>query len=229
MTRLQILASLVMDAYYQSYAKESDFLQQEDFEAYVDIFYKQVLQEDFDKTRREMLQMKMFDMNDSIIVSDAWYKVKEVEVLKEKDEFYSIMPTTFSFSRDVTYSGLKAVYPLNNIGDSCSKFAKIKSEQSIGLKWISKSDKTIYYFPLGDKVYYKNVSCNLNKVNIAYIPTLDETEDGEINIPDGLVAEIVVRTYNFLTSAKNGVVIDKTNNQNPNKITQTEIDNTVNQ
>jgi len=224
MTRLQILASLVMDAYYQSYAKESDFLQQEDFEQYTSIFFQQVLQEDFDKTRREMLQMRILELNDSPILSDAWYKVKEVEVKKENDNFYAIMPTTFSFNRDITFAGLKAVYPSGDIGDCCGKFGKIQSQQCEGLKFLPKSDKTIYYFPLGNKIYFKNVSCGLKKVNVAYIPTLDETEDGEINIPDGLVAEIVVRTYSFLTSAKNGAVIDKTNNQNQNKIIQSEID-----
>jgi len=224
MTRLQIIASLVMDAYYQSYAKESDFLQQEDFEQYTSIFFQQVLQEDFDKTRREMLQMRLFELNDSPILSDAWYKLKEVEVKKDKDRFYAVMPTTFSFNRDTTFSGLKAVYPINDIGDVCGKFAKIKIDQFEGLKYLPKSDRTIYYFPLGDNIDFKNVSCGLKKVNIAYIPTLDESEEGEINIPDGLVAEIVVRTYNFLALAKNGAVIDKTNNQNQNKIIQTEID-----
>ncbi len=224
MTRLQILASLVMDAYYQSYAKESDFLQQEDFEQYTSIFFQQVLQEDFDKTRREMLQMRLLELNDSPILSDAWYKVKEVEVKKENDSFSADMPTIFSFNRDFTFSGLKAVYPSGDIGDCCGKFGKIKSDQCEGLKYLPKSDNTIYYFPLGDKIHFKNVSCGLNKVNVAYVPTLDETEDGEINIPDGLVAEIVVRTYNFLTSAKNGTIIDKTNNQNQNKIIQSEID-----
>jgi len=83
MTRLEILASLVMDAYYQSYAKESDFLQQEDFVQYTGMFYQQVLQEDFDKTRRELIQLRMLDMNESIILSDSWYKIKEVDVKKD--------------------------------------------------------------------------------------------------------------------------------------------------
>lgn len=226
MTRLEIISSLVMDAYYQSYAKESDFLQQEDFAQYTSMFFQQVLQEDFDKTRREMLQMGILEMGDSPILSDAWYKVKEVEVIKEGENYFINMPTTFSFNRDVTYSGLKAIYPSSSIGDCCGKFSKIKIDQCESLKFLPKSDKTIYYFPLGDKVYFKRVECGLKKVNVAYIPNLNDTEDNETNvsIPEGLIAEIVTRTYNFLTAARNGSVIDKTNNQNPNKIIQTEID-----
>lgn len=224
MTRLEILASLVMDVYYQSYAKESDFLQQEDFVQYTGMFYQQVLQEDFDKTRRELIQLRMLDMNESIMLSDSWYKVKEIDIKKDGDNFMADMPNYFSFNRDVAFSGLKAVYPIDNAGDCCNKFAKIKSEQCSGLAYLPSSDKTIYYFPLGDKIYFKKVNCNLKKVSVAYIPNINEEESAEIAIPEGLVADIVVRTYNFLTSTRNGSVIDKTNNQNQNKTTQTEID-----
>ncbi len=225
MTRLEILASLVMDAFYQSYAKESDFLQQEDFAQYTSMFYQQVLQEDFDKTRRELIQLRMLDMNESIILSDSWYEVKDVEVKKEGNEYFAEMPSTFSFNRDVTFSGLKAVYPFDNVGDCCGKFAKIKSDQCSGLEYLPKSDNTIYYFPLGSKIFFKKVNCGLKKVKVAYIPNMNDTEEGtEISIPEGLIAEIVTRTNNFLTSAKNGTVIDKTNNQNPNKTIQTEVD-----
>jgi len=226
MTRLEILASLVMDAYYQSYAKESDFLQQEDFVQYTGMFYQQVLQEDFDKTRRELIQLRMLDMNESIILSDSWYKIKEVDVKKDGDNFIAEMPNYFSFNRDISFSGLKAVYPIDNVGDCCNKFAKIKSEQCNGLAYLPSSDKTIYYFPLGDKIYFKKVNCNLKKVNVAYIPSINENEDEntEISIPEGLIADIVIRTYSFLTSTRNGLVIDKTNDQNQNRSAQTEID-----
>ena len=227
MTRLDILSSLVMDAYYQAYPKDSDFLQPEDFEAYVSVFYQQVLQEDFDKTRREMIQMGLLEIGESPVLSDAWYKIKKIDVVEKDGIFSAQLPSTFSFNRDVTLSGIKAIFSNGDIGDCCGKFAKIDMAQCNSLQFLPSSDTTIYFYIIGDKVYFKKVKCGLKSVDVSYIPNLDESvdSDNEIVIPNGLVAEVMTRTYNFLTSAKNGAVIDKTNNQNQNKIIQTEIAN----
>jgi hypothetical protein len=45
----------------------------------------------------------------------------------------------------------------------------------------------------------------------------------ETNIPSAYVSEIVKRAYNFMVAARNGTIIDKTNDQNPNRIIEREI------
>lgn len=220
MNRLNILASLVMDAFYQQYGKESDFFTLEDFEAYCNVFYYQVLQEDFDKTKREMLQMGMLQPGEEPILNADWYTEKEFEVKNEGDKFYIELPGAFSFNKDVKYTGLKDIYT----SSECGPLAKITYNEKNTLKWLPNSDKTIYYYPVGSKIVFERVWCGLKKVNVVYIPSLDADAEGcEIIIPSAYMAEIVTRTYNFMTSAKNGSVIDKTNNQNPNKVVQTEI------
>ncbi len=218
--RLSILASLVMDAYYQQYGKESDFFKLKDFMSYCNIFYYQVLQEDYDKSRREMIQLGFLEIGDEAVMNLDWYIDKEVVVKKENNRFYIDLETV-SISKDIGYSGLKDIYS----NGSCGKFAKITYHQKDTLKFYPKSDNTIYFYPLGKRVYFENVNCGLDKVNVVHIPTLDsEANDGDIIVPNILMAEIVTRCYNFMTASKNGAIIDKTNNQNPNKIIQTEID-----
>lgn len=225
MTRLNILASLVMDAYYQQYAKEDDFFKIEDFEAFCAPFYYQVLQEDFEKSRKEMIILGYILSDEEPTLNAGWFSTKEFDVKKENDQYIVTLPSVISFSKDVSFSGVQAVYPFDKIGDCCGEFAKITANACKTLKFLPQSDKTIYWYPLGNKLKFERVTCGLKKVNVSYIPSLDEEcGEDEIVVPESYVADILVRTYNFMMSARNGAVIDKTNNQNPNKTMQTEID-----
>ena len=155
--RLQILASLVQDAYYQQYGKESDFFELEDFIAYCNIFYYQVLQEDYDKTRREMLQMGMLNVGEEPVLNADWYVDKEFNVQKEGDRFFIDLPSVFTFNKDMTFSGVKDIYTHG----SCGQLAKLNYYQKNTLKFLPSSDNTIYYYPLGNKVYFERVNCGL--------------------------------------------------------------------
>lgn len=227
-TRLQILASLVQDSYYQSYKKQSDFFDAEDFASYCATFFYQVLQEEFDKVRREMINLNIIQPTEEPLLNPDWYAIKEFPVHKKDNKFWINIPSVFSFGKDINFTGVKGIYPADNIGDCCGEFAKIKPDECRTLYLLPKSDKTIYWFPLSNKVYFERVACGLDNVNVAYIPSLDEEcGENEVIIPNSYVAEIMTRTYNFMTNAKNGNIIDKTNNQNPNKVLPTEIDTTT--
>jgi len=63
-------------------------------------------------------------------------------------------------------------------------------------------------------------NCNAKKVEVAYIPELKE----ESEIQEGRSWAIINMVTIFLKSAKDGVVVDMTANQNPNVLPQTEID-----
>lgn len=226
MTRLKILASLVQDAYYGQYAKESDFFKIEDFEAYCAPFFYKVLQEDFEKTRKEMIILGLIMAHEEPQLNVSWFKIKEFDVVKEGGQYVVNIPSMFSFSKDMSFSGINGVYPVGDEGDCCGQFAKITANQCQSLRFLPKSDKTIYWYPLGNKILFKKVECGLKKVNVGYIPSLDDEcdDENEVVVPDSYVSEIMTLTYNFMVSARNGAVIDKTNNQNQNKLIQTEID-----
>lgn len=223
MKRIDVLAQLVMDLYYQTYAKDGDFFTLDDFINYSSIVFYELLQEDFDNSIIKAIKITGLP---TPMLSDEWYVLKNFKVEKENDQYFISIKNIFSFKNDVTYSGIKDIYPKDNIGDCCSQFAKIKASECNTLKFLPKSDNTIYYFPLGDKVYLKKVNGRIDEVTIAYIPTLDESvESGDIIVPNSLQSELVKRTYNLMLSGKNATpIIDKTNNQNPNKLPQTEID-----
>jgi len=228
MTRLQILASLVQDAYYQQYAQDSDFFSLKDFEDYSATFYYQVLQEEFNKVRREMINLNVIQPTEEPLLNADWYSVREFEVHEKNNKFWIDIPNVFSFGNDVNFTGIKEIYSPDSVGDCSGEFAKIQAEQARTLRLLPKSDKIIYWFPLGDKAYFERVRCGLKNVKVAYIPSLDmECGEDEVIVPNAYIAEIMTRTYNFMTTAKNGNIVDKTSNQNPNKLIQTEIDTTT--
>lgn len=226
MTRLDVLSSLVMDALNQQYSKDSDFFKIDDFSSYCAVFYFQVLQEEFNKRRREYMQSPNLE-NEEVTLSDAWYKIKSFTVQKEGEEYSITMPTYLLLSNDTFNVGIRQLFVNGNKSDCCNNFAKIKMSQCNSLQFLPKSDRTVYYYPFSDKIVFKNAKCKLEGVSldVMYIPSLSEEADelNETIIPSGVCAEIVTRTYNFLIQAKNGNVVDKTNNQNPNKGIQTEI------
>lgn len=225
MTRLEILASLVQDAYHQQYAQDSDFFKLEDFKSYCAPFYYEVLQEDFDKTMDRFIRYKLINPDAELVLNPAWYVIKEFDVKKENGKYFSTLPSIFSFNKDINFTSLRAVYPVDNIGDCCGDFAKITAEQCSTLKFLPKSDDAIYWYPISDKIYFERVKCGLKKVSVAHIPNLDsDCEVDDVIVPESYVAEIMTRTYNFMTVARNGGVVDKTNNQNPNRVIQTEVE-----
>jgi len=216
MTRLNILASLVMDSYNQQYGKESDFFKIDDFAEFCGVFYYQVLQEEFEKQKRERMSLGALGPDDELVLNSDWYIDREVKIVDGKAKLENL----FNFSGDTSQSSIQMVYA------DCCHFSKTTMMKAFAVDHTPKSDKSVYFYLTTEgALKFKRLPPKLDSVNVVYIPKLDaEADPDDVIVPSAKVAEIMTRTYNFMTSAKQGVV-DKSNDQNPNKIIQTEIVN----
>lgn len=220
MKKIELLAQLSMDLFYRDYSKDSDFFKIEDFIEYCSMFYYQILQEEFDKS--VIKNQKLYN-NPMPTINDSWFTEREFEIKKEGNKVFIDIPTLFSFSNDKFISSIKLIEPL---GDSCSKYIKITKDKAPGLKFLPKSEKSVFYYPLSDKIYFENLTCSksVNSIKVHYISTLEESDENKcFSVPNPILSEIVTRCYNIFSTSRNGSVIDKTNDQNPNKLIQTEI------
>jgi hypothetical protein len=218
MTTLEILASLVMDAYNQEYAKSSDYFDIDDFKQYCSIFYGQALQEDFNMAQKTARINKVDHSYIPTYLNKQWYKTKKFEV-QNKNDVLTIEPLNiFSFSNDNKISSIRSLVVTNP--ECCCEATKIFGSCR-DLKFLPKSDKSIYYSPSYDKIQLHRAPFNTKEVEITYIPSVNDETD-EIQLPEGIISKIMVNTYNFMTAARAQKIVDKTNDQNPNVIIQKE-------
>lgn len=212
MTRLEILASLVMDSYNQEFQKSSDFFDQDDFIQYCGIFYGKALQDEFDKAQKQIRLNKQDPTLITTYINAQWYKTKKVPVKEDTNGHYIEPINLFAFSNDHRLSSLKSLRVINPecCGDAIKQFG-----QANGLKFLPKSDKSIYFTPSFEKIRIYRAPEGTKTVEVSYIPSVSESED-DIQLPDGIAHRIMMETYNYMAITRSGKIVDMTNDQNPN-------------
>lgn len=216
--KLDIVASLLQDTYYKEFIKDGDFFKEEDFISFISIAYSAAMQEDFDQSIKKN---KALNGVGSPELSDDWFSHEVFHVKHSDGEDFIENVGVFSFQNDSDNSGIKIILPENK-NATCTTFTKTSIDRVSSLRFLPKSDKTIYYYPLRGNVYLKRKNCNVEKVIIVRIPAVSLEKADEINIPDTFVENIITRAMNLMKQDKDSPIIDKTNDQNPNKAIQTE-------
>lgn len=219
MAFLEDTATATMDLYYQNFKADEDFFTLEHFKYLNGVSYNGFLQDYYEKN----YQKNLAEQGRGEVEFDGGWLVP-VELSLERQDNGELAATfqqkPFSFLYDNQNRSVQLIEP---VGSCVVKLARISSLEIWKLRSLPATSYSFWYV-LGEKLRLAKVPCGLEKIRVWYIPALSDTDDKSI-IPDGLSKRIIEDTLNLMFAARQGVVVDMTNNQNPNKVMETEIGN----
>jgi hypothetical protein len=220
MASLRQTAQVAMDLYYRDYKSDDAFLDVEHFERLCTAAYNHLVYEEYRENK--ILNTRLMGFS-AVSLSQDWLRRETFKVQEdaERKEMYVELPgKPFSFPFDTMASGIQHVRPL---GSPCTDFIRVSPEDEFHMCAVMPRTRKVFWFGLGDRIVIKNYAhCKLKEVEVAYVPKL--TDDPESQISDAKEMAVITTALNLALAARNGNVIDTTNNSNPNTLPQTETD-----
>ena len=222
--RIGELAQQIMDEYYQQVATDEDFFSLEDFVSRVKSTYSSIITEYYQSDKLLNRQIDGFSYV-TVPLDLLRYETVEVREGLGKVKYAPFEHPIFLFPYDSMVSGLQSVRQLREDGSLSSEFVKISVNDTWKTDHIKHGSKN-YYSTEFKRVVFQKLHCkDLKKVVIGYVPQVSSfTMDDEIN--EGPATQIRIALLQEMLGAKNGAIVDKSNNSNPNKALETEIDST---
>lgn len=216
--QLQYVAQLAMDEFYQQYKGENDFWELTDFISMVGntvaSMYQQVYQQYYTMIRQEK--------NPEVVCFDSgWLLSQELEVSKDSNGFLTttLSKPVMTFPYDKSSSGIQEIFiiePFNTCQPERTSLSALYQ-----LKYLPKTNRVFFYQDMSKINFWSNVIFNVKKIRLLYVPVMN---DAEAPIADGMIAQAISTTVNDLKKIAAGNVIDSTENQNSNKVLQSELD-----
>lgn len=226
MAKLNDTAQMVMDLYFQQFKTDEDFFTLFHFSYLVGVAYSKILEDEYKEARNRARQEE--GLIDEITLQADWLTIKEIDVKRIPDEPFSFeaeLPARpFSFPYDRFGYGVQSIRNVDAQG--CKIFIRATED----IEWqICAMPMThdVYFFTRGRKIIIKNARCRLNKIKVSYLPEITDPELGADggDIPKSKEEMVIGRTLALMMQARQGTVIDMSNNSNPNKALATEVDN----
>lgn len=213
-----------MDQFFQQYKGENDFFDLEDFISMcgntVSALYLTYYQQQYAQLRQ--------DRNMEGISFDAGWLLSQEVAVENKDGylFATLEKSVMTFPYDNNSCGVQNVFIIEPFSNDELERTTISGLWQ--LKYIPKTNRIFFYSDVPatgcvtiSKLGFVNKgNCNIKKIRVLYVPSMNS----DANVPDGLIADAVIKTVLAMKQISTGSVIDETENQNSNKILQTEID-----
>jgi hypothetical protein len=209
---LKSAATQAMDAYYQDYAPRDAFFDEDDFKRRFALEYDNLLDDMFQKLRKLYKQEEGFS---NVEISASWLVREKLTVQSDDTSpYFYAQPTSCiqSFSYD------KFGYALDNVraaancnGGVPCKMQKISPEEANYLD-ISPTSSLIYYWLEAEN---KIVLTQPVDIHASYIPAVDPENDGCI-LSGAIAATAIKNVLMLMFGAKNGNVVDESNDGNKN-------------
>ncbi len=224
MGKLSTLSQNTMDLYYQQYKTDDDFFELYHFKYLNSVAYASLLQDEYEKSYNKSLQETGEGHGQ---INSEWFIHENIKINRAKEiapfEAQLTCKSIFSFRYDKQNSAINDIIALNG---RCGDFIRMNLDEKWKLKLLPESSE-IYWFPLGSKIYFSNIKCGLSEAIIVYIPSIDDMND-DAQIAGGMEKAIIESTLSLMMNARNGAVIDVSNDGNANKTIQTEINDKFN-
>lgn len=220
MARLGEAAQTLMDLWYQDNPSAEQFFEIYHFKYIFGCGYAQLLQEEYNQSYQRNLSEEGMGVPS---LSSDWYISEEVRVVSA-DEIApfkaQLKARPFAFAFDRQNAGIKDILPTSG---KCKDFIRVSLEARWQLDHVPSED-VVYWYPIKDSVYFEKLFCGTRTVTILYIPSLESLDD-DLQIPDVYLGQIIAGALQLMKLAKDGTVIDTTNDNNANATLQTEINN----
>lgn len=222
MVTLRQVGDMAMGLYYQNYKADEEFFDLAHFKFLLAAKYAELINDEFKANKRENKMLTGFSWYE---VSPSWLIEETTKATYDPDrKEYSIelKNNIFDFEFDAMSSGVQFV---NMFGYDCGgNVVRITQKDLIGLCLMPRNSQLMYYVKGKNKIVFKNANCDLSKAkfDIQYIPAIDcENDDSEMQSEK--VNDMIVEVLNLMFGAKNGNLVDMSNDSNPNKIPVKEV------
>jgi hypothetical protein len=210
--KLKIVAQYAMDEYLGSYADSTSFFTINDFIFHVGASLSAIYLAEYKQQYLELRQEK----TESVVTFAAdWLLEQEIEMKRVEDEWVGTLkerPMSFPFD--------KQVVGIQSVTSRGKELTRSNATETWMYKYLPVSDE-IYYRAQTDKIRaFTNGDCNLNKVKVLYVPSINNPES---DVPDGVIRQAIDYTVGTMKKMQEGVVVKQTADSNSNQILQTEI------
>lgn len=218
-TKLNIVAQYAMDAYLGQYRVQADFFTINDFifhcAASAASFYQQLYEREYTKLRAD-------GQKDEVVAfSNDFLNTQILEVKKKDGEtFAELKEQVFSFAWDSSNVGVQNVF--------CSKPApqyeleRSDIDEIWQLKYTPKNNLTFWALDGGRILLINNGTCNVKEIKVLYVPQIT-ADNPEALLPDAIVSPVINTTVAAIRELRNGAIVKKTNDNNENKVLQSEL------
>lgn len=211
---IDIVAQRAMDVFYQNYKSNSDFFDLEDFVAHCGGVLGAAYLQQYQERRAELRQEK----REEIISFDIGILLPQVlEVKKENGQLFAVLKHgVMSFPYDEQGVGIQQLFSLPN---SRVAFERTTSVSQYQLQYVPACN-VIFWYQEGERLWFINKSLVIpEKIKALTVPSIN---DPNLMVPDGMVEYVITTAAMTIKQVGQGVIVKKSDDQNPNKIIQTE-------
>lgn len=206
---VRTVGQIAMDMFYQEFKPAGAFLRLKHF-VWLCIAADGKLKQD-EYNNQVMLNLRARKPNAQVILSADNYDTVVVKISKSK----AILPTPI-----MTFPGAGSTYGVSQVipEGNCRSFMPLSEME----RWQACNIKdVVFWFPIPCGIEFLNLAgnCDPKQVTVSYIPQVSENSTVQETRKWSILNMVTV----FVKSAKDGVIIDMSNDGNPNVASQTEI------
>ncbi len=218
MSKLSYVSQLVLDLLFQDYATDVNFIQIPHVNFLIGAYYNTLLVKDYQDSKKENFAENGFIY--PTFSQEVMRKV-DLETNIDGDFKYCQIDNVVSYPFDQNSYGIVGVRCIKNkiCGDFKRTKASMKDKFCSG---IIPFTNTVWFWLEANRLYFYSAKEIPDKVTVTLIPTVD-SNDNDFEIPQSYQQVLINGVLQILKQAASGVVIDVTNDSNPNKVLQSEI------
>lgn len=206
---LAITAQLAMDLFYQEFHNASAFLRIEHFERLVIAADAKLKKIEYDNLVN--LNIRQRRINAQVILNADNYITVPVDIKEGKAMLPSPIMSFNGAGQNLSVASVE-------LEGGCTDVMPTTQDEKHQAKKIK---DVVFWFPFCEGIEFLNLkhNCNATKATVTYIPILNENS----TIQEARKWDIMTMVTGFIKSAKDGVIVDMSNDANPNVASQTEI------
>lgn len=206
---LAVTSQICMDLFYQEFRPANAFLRLKHFKMMVIAADAKLKKMEYDNLVN--LNIRLRRINATVVLNSDNYISVDVEIKNEK----AVLPSPI-----MSFNGAGQMLSVSQVvleGD-CTNIMPITQDERHQVSGIK---NVVFWLPSCDGIEFLHLkgNCNAKKAKVTYVPILSDKSV----IQEARKWDIMAMVTGFVKSAKDGVIIDMSNDGNPNVASQTEI------
>lgn len=215
--QIQYVAQAAYDLYLMDYAQANEFFTLQDFIYHTGLVAADLYQQEFRLVKQEMRAERQ---EGTVAFSTDWLSAFEFTIEEKNGAFHADIPVkVVSFPYDNQNTGYQSVFI--NLGNCEVEADRSSLNERWQIKFLPTTDK-VFFYPLKGRLEFYNpggLMLKNRKGKLYYVPGVDDN----MELPDGIVNQVINNTVQKFRVLLQQVVVDKSNDGNPNKTIQTEV------
>lgn len=218
-TTLKQIGDMAMAMYYQNYKSDDQFFDLAHFKFLAVNKYTELINDEANSNKLQNRGLTGFSFME---ISSEWLIEETLKLQRDNKKNYHYVETErtpFPFDYDAMGSAVQYVSLVGNQCGELKRMAITDKWQLCGLPATS----TIFYYVEKNRIIFPNLTCNVKEIEVQYVPLVECSDDNSAMHEDK-VHDIIALTLNLMFGARQGTMVDMSNNSNPNIVPAGEID-----